>query len=106
MTTAAVSVGGAGELAMWLAGVATAVGVLARQRPVRWLGRTLVKDPVMAAFRREVAEIVDERLDARPLTNGVGWQTVRAIAEHLGIEVDDRHHDDTALGREPHRVAH
>ena len=72
----------------------TALGVLSRLRPIRWLGRTVIKDPLAAWFRHEVAQIVDERLDARPLTNGVGWATVQAIAEHLGIAVTD------------HRVGH
>jgi len=87
---------------MVTAATLTAFGVLVRQRPARWLGRTLVKDPVMTALRREVravvVEVVDERLDARPLTNGVGWATVQAIAEHLGITVTDHRvgHDERA----------
>jgi len=68
----------------------TALAVIARfaRRPVRWMWRRLVSEPVMTAFRREVAQIVDERLDARPLTNGVGWRTVKQIAERLGLEVE------------------
>lgn len=77
---------------MWLAGVATALSVLGRQRPIRWLGRTVIGNPLGRWFDERVARVVDERLDARPLTNGVGWQTVKAIAEHLGIEVDAGHH--------------
>jgi hypothetical protein len=41
-----------------LAAVATALGLLARLRPVRWVGRTLIGQPVIRAFRREVGEVV------------------------------------------------
>lgn len=84
-----------GQIVIWTAGVVTALGVLTRTRPARWLGRTLVRDPIIGAFRREVVDvvraevpgIVDERLAARPLTNGWGTDAVAAIAEATGADV-------------------
>lgn len=69
-----------------------AAGILAaatKARPVRWLGRTIVADPFRRWFRREVAEVVDERLDARPLTNGRGERIIMKIAEKVGVDPDD-----------------
>lgn len=76
------------QVAVTLAATATALGVLARTRPTRWVFRRLIGDPLREWFRNEVSEIVDERLDARPLTNGKGWKVMQAVAEHLGIDVE------------------
>lgn len=73
-----------------IAGFCVAVGILARMRPVRWLWRRVVKDPFTEWFRRQVAEVVDARLDARPLLNGHGERvikTVEKVAEVLEVEV-------------------
>lgn len=86
---------GAGQTIIWLAAVATAITVLVRLRPVRWLGRTAVCDPVVATFRREVSEVVraevpaavDEALARHPLTNGWGVDAVRKIADATGADV-------------------
>lgn len=71
-----------------VAAFCVAVGVISRLRPVKWLWRTLVKDPFTIWFRREVGDIVDAKLDARPLLNGRGDQTietVQKIAEKLEV---------------------
>lgn len=78
-----------GALATFVGSVAAfcvAVGIISRLRPVRWLWRRLVRDPFTEWFRREVGEIVDARLDARPILNGTGEkmiQTVHAVAEKV-----------------------
>lgn len=71
-----------------IAAVVTAIGVIARVKPVRWLFRTTVGTPLHSWFRREVGEVVDERLDARPLTNGWGARAVQSIAEATGADVE------------------
>jgi len=71
------------------AATVTALGVLAKWGPVRWVFRTLIGNPVKTWFRAEVAEAVSAELDARPLTNGKGWKVMQAVADHLGIEVDE-----------------
>ena len=45
-----------------LAAFWTALGVLSRLRPVKWLWRQLVKDPVSQWFRGELVAVVDEQL--------------------------------------------
>lgn len=87
--TSAISARDAGELVIFIAAVITALGVIVRSKPVRWLWRRNVVDPGSDRLRQVVAEVVDERLDARPLTNGAGRDTVKAIGEHLGIDVPD-----------------
>lgn len=47
---------------MALAAFCTALGVLSRLRPVKWLWRQLVKDPVSQWFRGELVAVVDEQL--------------------------------------------
>ena len=71
------------------AATVTALGVLVRWGPVRWVFRRLVGDPVQQWFRVEVAKAVSAELDARPLTNGKGWRVMQAVADHLGIEIDE-----------------
>ena len=78
----------------------TALAVIARARPVRWLIRTLVGDPVLKAFRHEVAEVVRievpfavaVELAKHPLTNGWGTRTIKAIGEATGADVPPLHH--------------
>ena len=78
----------------------TAVAVIARARPVRWLIRTLVGDPVLKAFRHEVAEVVRievpfavaVELAKHPLTNGWGTRTMQAIGDATGANVPPLHH--------------
>ena len=84
-----VSVWGFAQAVIASAATVTALGVLARWGPVRWVFRRLVGDPLRTWFRSEVAAVVDERLDARPLTNGKGWKVMQAVADHLGIEIDE-----------------
>lgn len=71
------------------AATVTALGVLAKWGPVRWVFRTLIGDPLKDWFRHEVASVVDERLDARPLTNGWGAKAVQALIDHFDIEVHE-----------------
>lgn len=46
-----------------LAATATALGVLSRLRPVRWLWRQLVASPVSGWFRQEVTEVVEPMIE-------------------------------------------
>ncbi len=74
-----------------LAALFAAIGALSRLRPVRWLWRRIFKDPFTEWFRRQVSEVVDSRLDARPLLNGHGdkvIKTVEKVAEVLEVDLD------------------
>lgn len=58
------------EFLVWLAKVVGAlvtigggIALVSRTRPVRWLGRRLIIDPLGAWFRREVAEATQEFRD-------------------------------------------
>jgi hypothetical protein len=86
--------GHASAVILTVAATVTALGVLGRLRPVRWLGRRLISEPFGEWLDERIGAVVDARLDSRPLTNGVGWQTVKAIAEHLGLEVNAAHHEE------------
>jgi hypothetical protein len=66
-----------------LAAFLGALGIIAKAPVTRWVWRRLVSEP----FRSYVGEIVDEKLDARPVTNGWGTQAVKAIAETVGADV-------------------
>lgn len=46
-----------------LAAFLTALGVLSRLRPVKWLWRHVVKDPLSGWFRVEVGAVVNEQLE-------------------------------------------
>jgi len=78
-----------------LAAVATALGVLCRLRPVRWVGRTLIGQPVLAAFRREVIEVVRSEVPAvvaaelakHPITNGWGVKMLQAVGDATGADM-------------------
>lgn len=79
---------GVGQGVIFAAGVVTAVGVLAKTKPARWLWRRNVAEPLRAELRRVVGDVVDEKLAARPLTNGWGQAAVQAIAEATGAQVE------------------
>lgn len=75
-----------------VAGVVTAVVVagatVGRTRPFRWLLRTLVGQPLAAWFRREVGEVVDEKLDQKlaPIRSELqfnGGHTIKDQVEYL-----------------------
>jgi hypothetical protein len=83
----ALTAAGTGETVMWIGGVVAAAGVIAKSPPARWIWRRNVTEPALAALRRVVGEVVDEKLDARPLTNGWGAKAVGAIAETVGADV-------------------
>ena len=78
-----------------LAAFVTACGVIGRSKPARWLWRTLVAQPIMGAFRREVAEVVRSEvprvvraeLRKHPMTNGWGVQAMTAVAKATGAAV-------------------
>lgn len=72
-----------------IAATSAAIGVIAKLRPIKWLWRKTVQEPFTQWFRREVGEIVDAKLDARPLLNGKGAEvieTVQKVAEKLEVE--------------------
>jgi PAS domain S-box-containing protein len=51
-----------GEGLVWIAGVATALGVLSRTRPVKWLYRQLIGKPVTEWGAKVVGEVVDAKV--------------------------------------------
>ena len=71
------------------AATVTALGVLARWGPVRWVFRRLISDPFRDWFRYEIREVVSEELDGRPWTNGKGYRLMGRIADHMGIDMDE-----------------
>lgn len=71
------------------AAVITALGVISRTRPVRWVFRRLVSDPLAAWFSALVGAEVSKQLDSRPLTNGWGAQTVYETAKAVGADVPE-----------------
>ena len=79
---------GVGQAVMWAGGVIAALAVIFKAPPVRWLFRQLVSDPIMESFRQAVGEVVDERLSARPLTNGWGADAVKKIADAVDADVE------------------
>lgn len=59
-----------GELTIWFAGVATAIGVLSRTRPVRWLWRRLISGPFTEWFRKTGGDIIEEKVGKEFASNG------------------------------------
>lgn len=51
-----------GEQSIWVAAVATAIGVLSRTRPARWLWKTVVTRPVTQWGKDVVTGVVDEKV--------------------------------------------
>jgi PAS domain S-box-containing protein len=51
-----------GESLVWLAGIVTALGVLSRTRPVKWLYRQLIGKPVTEWGAKVVGEVVDAKV--------------------------------------------
>ncbi len=77
----------AANLVILVAAVITALGIIAKSPPARWLWRTVVRDPWTEALRNVVAEVVDEALSKRPVTNGWGKDAIASIAEKVGADV-------------------
>lgn len=85
--TVTLSLTGVAQVLIGLAATATAVGVLSRLRPVRWLWRTSVVEPSTEWLECVVGKVVDEKLDARPILNGKGEQMIKQVhqvAEKVG----------------------
>jgi hypothetical protein len=61
--------------------------LLVRSRPVKWIYRRNVVEPLTTWFRATVQEVVNDELDRRPLTNGWGTQAVHEIAKATGADV-------------------
>lgn len=80
-----------GVVAGSIATTITSVTLVGRLRPVRWLIRIVIVQPGERWLRGLIADVVDERLDARPLTNGWGAATVHAIANEVGADVPAPH---------------
>jgi hypothetical protein len=59
-----------GELTIWLAGVATAIGLLSKTRPARWMWRRLISDPFTDWFRTTGGEIIEEKVGKEFASNG------------------------------------
>lgn len=90
----AVTLVGAAHVTILLGGVVGALTVLVKAPPLRWLARTLVKEPGAAWLRGVVREVLHEH----PLTNGWGVAAVTKIAEQVGADVPDPHHHETGDG--------
>ena len=60
----------AGELTIWLAAVAVAIGALSRTKPVRWLFRRLITEPFTMWFRETGGQIIEEKVGKEFSSNG------------------------------------
>lgn len=81
-----------GTVAAALAAIVTLSALVARLRPVRWVFKTLVGQPVQSFFRAEVKEVVEEAL--RPVRHELEFDhghslkdAVWTIARHTGAPV-------------------
>ena len=63
--------------------------LLIKLKPVKWLWNQVVVEPLGQWFDARVGQVVDAKLDARPLTNGKGWRTVQAIADATGADIPE-----------------
>ena len=59
-----------GEYAIWTAAVITALGVMTRTRPARWVWRQLVSDPTSTWLGREVRGAVADEIGHEFVSNG------------------------------------
>ena len=77
-----------GVFLVTLAATAGALGVIARSavigRPLRWLWRTNVSDPLGHWFKAGVAEVVDERIDYL-MHNRNSGSSLLDLAESLDV---------------------
>jgi hypothetical protein len=85
----------AGSIAAAVTALLALTVLVAKLPPTRWLFRHLVADPVTQAFRREVGEVVDERLEPvlheLEFNHGTSLKdAVWSIAEHTGAAVPPR----------------
>ena len=71
--------------------LAVAAVALLIRRPVKWLWRKNITEPVTAWFRREVQEVVNDELDRRPLTNGWGTKAMHAVAVAVDAQIEPPH---------------
>lgn len=76
-----INVGAVATLVGSVAAFCMSVGVISHLRPVKWLWRKLVRDPFTEWFRREVGDIVDQKLDARPILNGKGEKMLAVVSQ-------------------------
>jgi methyl-accepting chemotaxis protein len=60
----------AGELTIWMAAVAVAIGALSRTTPLRWVFSRLVAEPFTAWFRETGGEIIEEKVGKEFSSNG------------------------------------
>lgn len=82
------------DLVQWIVAsgaVTGALTVLFKAPPLRWLARTLFKEPGAEWLRVQVADVVREVLKEHPLTNGWGVTAITKIAEQTGAEVEPPH---------------
>lgn len=59
----AVTLAGVASTVVAIAAFFTALGVLSRLRPSKWVWRHLVSDPLSNWFRAEMVAVVDEKLE-------------------------------------------
>ncbi|HUW00743.1 MAG TPA: hypothetical protein VMW08_00185 [Acidimicrobiales bacterium] len=59
-----------GELTVWFAGFVTALGLLSRTKPARWLWRQVVSEPITEWFRENGGEIIEEKVGKEFASNG------------------------------------
>jgi hypothetical protein len=91
----------AGSIAAATAALLGLIALIAHLPPVRWLSRRVISDPITQAFRREVAEVVDEQLT--PIKTQVEEQTV-ALKAHLESEMGVQEQIEARLGRIEDRI--
>lgn len=59
-----------GEQTIWLAAVVAAIGLLSRTRPVRWLWRQLIADPIGRWLEGVTGKVVEEKVGKEFTSNG------------------------------------
>ena len=70
-----------GEYAIWTAAVLTALGVMSRQKPARWVWRQLVSDPTTDWLGREVRGAVADEIGHEFISNG--GSSLRDLLDNL-----------------------
>lgn len=73
-----------GETILWIAAVATALGFISRTKPVRWVWRHLVTEPMTAWSSRVVSEVVETKV-----TKANGGESLRDRIDAVSTNQDD-----------------
>lgn len=81
----------AGTLAVALAGIVGFVVLVARLRPVRWLWRTLISDPIGESFDHRTRTVVAEVVEAKvaPILKEFGNNGGHTLRDRIDV-IDER----------------